>query len=359
MEWIRYLGVYSDNSKDVNKLTRIISPKQAIWKYGSQLPDLWTKYYDDYIQKVWTCYSGDRRSMIDSQDPDRKMGIVACGIDADGLLCVSDSNNQEIWRIGGKPTTEDIFKDDSGPFKRYDTCPTWKNNVCHNLVAAFVRSRSTVIFSQRPMTSQEDKASGSLSINTETADKFSLVLLLVDHNVDQGYHEQKHRKYLPRWSRNRLIREGLGDLGLFAFEPFELVDRKLIILFALGLSHSSISMKAFMSHEAVFLRPFHVTALRCILEISVLLDPTGTRTEFQGSVGCGGFEGIECSSERTKYLQHMDLSVTFKVALHELFGHGTGKLLSELSPDEYNFDIKCPPVNPLTGKPIDTRRRGG
>ncbi|EAU32028.1 predicted protein [Aspergillus terreus NIH2624] len=57
-------------------------------------------------------------------------------------------------------------------------------------------------------------------------------------------------------------------------------------------------------------------------------------------------------AERTTYLQHVDQSVTFKVALHELFGHGTGKLLSQLGPDEYNFDIKNPPMNPLTGTPI-------
>ncbi|KAJ5618520.1 hypothetical protein N7528_006631 [Penicillium herquei] len=62
-------------------------------------------------------------------------------------------------------------------------------------------------------------------------------------------------------------------------------------------------------------------------------------------------------SERTRYLQHVDHSVTFKVALYELFGHGTGKLLCEYdsdSPKRYNFDIENPPVNPLTRKPIST-----
>lgn len=53
--------------------------------------------------------------------------------------------------------------------------------------------------------------------------------------------------------------------------------------------------------------------------------------------------------ERTTYLQHIDYSVTFKVTLHELFGHGTGKLLNET-----NFDIKNPPCHPLTGEPIKT-----
>lgn len=57
-------------------------------------------------------------------------------------------------------------------------------------------------------------------------------------------------------------------------------------------------------------------------------------------------------SERTEYLQIVDHSVTFRVALHELFGHGTGKLLSEQESGEYNFNIESPPVNPLTGQPV-------
>jgi hypothetical protein len=59
-------------------------------------------------------------------------------------------------------------------------------------------------------------------------------------------------------------------------------------------------------------------------------------------------------SERTTYLEHVDHSITFKIALHELFGHGTGKLLSELNPGKYNFDINNPLINPLTGQPIKT-----
>jgi len=41
-------------------------------------------------------------------------------------------------------------------------------------------------------------------------------------------------------------------------------------------------------------------------------------------------------------------------AIHELLGHGTGKLLSETSPGKYNFDKQNPPINPLTGKPVDS-----
>ena len=42
------------------------------------------------------------------------------------------------------------------------------------------------------------------------------------------------------------------------------------------------------------------------------------------------------------------------VAFHELLGHGTSKLLAEESPGTFNFDIKKPPVNPLTGRAIET-----
>ncbi|KAI0412614.1 peptidase family M49-domain-containing protein [Xylaria grammica] len=40
------------------------------------------------------------------------------------------------------------------------------------------------------------------------------------------------------------------------------------------------------------------------------------------------------------------------VVLHELLGHGTGKMMIEDNEGEYNFDIQNPPANPLTGKPI-------
>lgn len=39
-------------------------------------------------------------------------------------------------------------------------------------------------------------------------------------------------------------------------------------------------------------------------------------------------------------------------AIHELIGHGTGKLLSETSPGTYNFDKQNPPISPLTGETV-------
>ncbi|KAK5630389.1 hypothetical protein RRF57_006104 [Xylaria bambusicola] len=40
------------------------------------------------------------------------------------------------------------------------------------------------------------------------------------------------------------------------------------------------------------------------------------------------------------------------VVLHELFGHGTGKMMVETSEGKHNFDIDNPPVDPVTGNPI-------
>ncbi|TGJ79176.1 hypothetical protein E0Z10_g9592 [Xylaria hypoxylon] len=40
------------------------------------------------------------------------------------------------------------------------------------------------------------------------------------------------------------------------------------------------------------------------------------------------------------------------VVLHELFGHGTGKMMVETNDGKHNFDIKNPPIDPITGNPI-------
>jgi dipeptidyl-peptidase-3 len=45
--------------------------------------------------------------------------------------------------------------------------------------------------------------------------------------------------------------------------------------------------------------------------------------------------------------------------VHELLGHGTGKLLQEISPGIYNFDKDSPPISPITNKPITTWYKPG
>ena len=59
------------------------------------------------------------------------------------------------------------------------------------------------------------------------------------------------------------------------------------------------------------------------------------------------------------YAKYRDQAFEVQVGLHELLGHGCGKLLQETSPGEFNFDIKNPPINPLTGKPVDSWYKPG
>jgi dipeptidyl-peptidase III len=39
------------------------------------------------------------------------------------------------------------------------------------------------------------------------------------------------------------------------------------------------------------------------------------------------------------------------VVLHELLGHGTSIMMRHLSEKEFNFTVKGPPLDPLTGNP--------
>jgi hypothetical protein len=53
------------------------------------------------------------------------------------------------------------------------------------------------------------------------------------------------------------------------------------------------------------------------------------------------------------------LSFEVQVGLHELLGHGCGKILQETSPGVYNFDHKNPPVSPITQKPVTSYYKPG
>lgn len=59
------------------------------------------------------------------------------------------------------------------------------------------------------------------------------------------------------------------------------------------------------------------------------------------------------------YRRCRDPAFEVQVGIHELLGHGTGKLLQETAPGQYNFDIKNPPVSPVTNKPVSTWYKPG
>lgn len=73
----------------------------------------------------------------------------------------------------------------------------------------------------------------------------------------------------------------------------------------------------------------------------------------------GGGANCVHASEAAQFLNHKSKAFYLWVVFHELFGHGTGKLLAEDSAGSFNFDAQNPPINPLNGKPIDTWYRPG
>ncbi|KZF26332.1 dipeptidyl-peptidase III [Xylona heveae TC161] len=59
------------------------------------------------------------------------------------------------------------------------------------------------------------------------------------------------------------------------------------------------------------------------------------------------------------YQANRDAAFEVQVGIHELLGHGTGKLLQETSPGTYNFDISHPPISPITNAPVKSWYKPG
>jgi dipeptidyl-peptidase-3 len=64
-------------------------------------------------------------------------------------------------------------------------------------------------------------------------------------------------------------------------------------------------------------------------------------------------------SDLATYQKYRDPAFEVQVGLHELLGHGCGKLLQETAPGEYNFDFNDKPISPLSGQPIKTWYKPG
>ncbi|KAF2706807.1 dipeptidyl-peptidase III [Pleomassaria siparia CBS 279.74] len=86
------------------------------------------------------------------------------------------------------------------------------------------------------------------------------------------------------------------------------------------------------------------------------------------NVSLGNILSAKAPNEAVPFIKDADLAIYQKyrdpafevqVGLHELLGHGCGKLLQETEPGVFNFDEKNPPVSPITGKPITTYYKPG
>lgn len=86
------------------------------------------------------------------------------------------------------------------------------------------------------------------------------------------------------------------------------------------------------------------------------------------NVSLGNILSAKAPNEQIPFIKERDLATYQKfrdpafevqVGLHELLGHGCGKLLQETEPGVYNFDIKNPPKSPLSGQPIKTWYKPG
>ena len=65
------------------------------------------------------------------------------------------------------------------------------------------------------------------------------------------------------------------------------------------------------------------------------------------------------AADQEVFDKYKDHAFEVQVGLHELLGHGCGKLLQETEPGRYNFDIDNPPISPITGRKISSYYKPG
>jgi dipeptidyl-peptidase-3 len=92
------------------------------------------------------------------------------------------------------------------------------------------------------------------------------------------------------------------------------------------------------------------------------------QTEGFKNVSLGNVLSAKAPNEKIPFISDTDLPIYTKyrddafevqVGIHELLGHGTGKLLQETSPGTFNFDKEAPPISPINDKPISTWYKPG
>ncbi|OBU01298.2 hypothetical protein VE01_00066 [Pseudogymnoascus verrucosus] len=92
------------------------------------------------------------------------------------------------------------------------------------------------------------------------------------------------------------------------------------------------------------------------------------QTEGFKNVSLGNVLSAVAPHEKIPFIRPEDLALYEKyrgqafevqVGVHELLGHGTGKLLQETAPGQFNFDRANPPVSPITGKAIESYYKPG
>lgn len=92
------------------------------------------------------------------------------------------------------------------------------------------------------------------------------------------------------------------------------------------------------------------------------------QTEGFKNVSLGNVLSAKAPNEKVPFISEADLPIFQKcrdfafevqVGIHELLGHGTGKLLQETEPGVYNFNIKSPPISPITNTPVTTYYKPG
>ncbi|GAT27472.1 dipeptidyl peptidase III [Aspergillus luchuensis] len=71
-----------------------------------------------------------------------------------------------------------------------------------------------------------------------------------------------------------------------------------------------------------------------------------------------GLHMVDASGQDT-FKKHRFHAYYIWVVLHEILGHGTGRFLTESSDGVLNFDMENPPLDPFTGKPVESWYRAG